>query len=114
MTTTETGRQAENAAADYLRACGYEILAQNWKTRVCEIDVVARKDKTLHCVEVKYRQSDIAGGGLDYITPAKLKQMRYAAENYALAHDWQDDINLAAIEVSGQDFAVTNFIESVY
>jgi uncharacterized protein (TIGR00252 family) len=114
MTTTETGQRAENAAADYLRERGYEILAQNWKIRVCEIDIVARKDETLHCVEVKYRKSNVAGGGLDYITKTKLQQMRFAAEQWAAAHKWDSDINLAAIEVSGSNFEITHFIDSIY
>ncbi len=41
MTTTETGRRAETAAAVYLATHGFAILARNWRTRSCEIDLVA-------------------------------------------------------------------------
>lgn len=113
MTTTSTGRAAEQAAAEYLQRRGYEILEHNWRTRWCEIDLVARKGSCLHFIEVKYRRSDTQGGGLDYVTPKKLKQMRFAAEMYAADHRWQDEINLAAIEVRAPDYAIGEFIDSI-
>ena len=114
MTTTDTGRKAEAVAAEYLQAHDYEVLQQNWKTRFCEIDIVAAKDGCLYCVEVKYRQSTIAGSGLEYITQKKLQQMQFAAQSYAMEHNWHDSINLAAIEVAGNEYKITNFIESIY
>lgn len=110
MTTTSLGRQAEAKAALYLKQQGFTVLEQNWRTRYCEIDIVAQKDETIHFVEVKYRASDSWGGGLDYITPNKLKQMGFAAGIWVSANNWQHDYQLAAIEVSGDNFAVTNFL----
>ena len=37
MTNFSHGRQAEEAAAEYLRAKGYEIVDQNWRNRWCEM-----------------------------------------------------------------------------
>lgn len=113
MTATETGRRAENVAADYLRGLGYEIVARNWKTRVCEIDIVARKNNCAYFVEVKYRARDQQGGGLEYITAKKQQQMRFAADMWCAENQWNDDMALAGIEVSG-NFEVTDFIDSIY
>lgn len=110
MTTTSTGRQAEAKAVKYLKQDSFTVLEQNWRTRYCEIDIIAQKDKTIYFVEVKYRATDSWGGGLDYITPNKLKQMGFAAEVWVSANKWQHDYQLAAIEVSGKDFEVTNFL----
>ncbi len=110
MTATSTGRQAESKAASYLEKQGFSVLDQNWRTRYCEIDIVAQKDQTVYFVEVKYRASDSWGGGLEYITPNKLQQMSFAAEVWVSANQWQHDYQLAAIEVSGNDFTVTNFL----
>lgn len=110
MTATSTGRQAETKAAEYLKGQGYAILDQNWRTRYCEIDIVAQKDKAVYFVEVKYRASDSWGGGLEYITPNKLQQMSFAAEVWVSTNQWQHDYQLAAIEVSGNDFTVTKFL----
>jgi len=113
MTTTATGRRAEQAAAEELQRHGYEILTFNWRTRVCEIDIVAQKGSSVHFVEVKYRAHADQGSGLDYITPGKVRQMRYAAEQWMHENKWQGDANLAAIEVCAPDFAIGEFIESI-
>ncbi len=50
-----TGRRAEWLASWRLRFAGYRILARNVRTPVGEIDLVARRGKTLAFVEVKAR-----------------------------------------------------------
>lgn len=111
MSSTSVGKQAEAAAAAFLHKKGYKILDNNWRTRWCEIDIVAQKKKTVHFVEVKYRQQDAWGSGLEYITPKKLQQMRFAAEFWVSEHDWQHDYQLSAIEVTGSTFKVSTFLE---
>lgn len=96
MNTTEIGRKAEERVAAYLRQHGYRILSQNWRTRYCEIDIVALKERTIYFVEVKYRSH---GCGLDYVTATKLRQMRFAAQLWIATKNWQGDYELAAIEV---------------
>ncbi|HET8708979.1 MAG TPA: YraN family protein [Candidatus Saccharimonadales bacterium] len=113
MTNFAHGREAEAAAAKYLENLGYTIHAQNWRTRQCEIDIVAKKNKTIYCVEVKYRQNAAQGRGLDYITPKKLQQMQFAAEVWASQNRWQSDICLAAIELSGPAYEIETFIDSI-
>ena len=49
------GARGEQAAAEYLEALGYEILVRNWRSRLGELDLVARDDKTVVFVEVKLR-----------------------------------------------------------
>lgn len=73
MKTTFIGKRAESRVADFLKNKGFKILAQNWRTKVCEIDVIAQKDKVAYFVEVKYRSSEKQGDGLEYITPKKTK-----------------------------------------
>lgn len=111
MSTTDTGRRAEAAVAEHMKDRGYKILEQNWRTRWCEIDVVAQKEDTVFLVEVKYRSSNRQGDGLEYITPKKLDQMTFAAELWVSNHNWQGEYCLAAAAVAGDNFQVTNFIE---
>jgi uncharacterized protein (TIGR00252 family) len=110
MTTFDTGRQAEAAAAAYLKKRGYAIVGQNWRTRWCEIDVIAQKHKAVYFCEVKYRASDRQGGGLEYITPKKLRQMQQAAEGWVHLTGWNGEYQLCAIEVSGPNFTITQVI----
>lgn len=111
MTTRETGDRGEDAAAEHLEHEGYRVLDRNWKTRWCEIDIVAEKDGTVHFVEVKYRASDRQGDGLAYITDKKLQQMAFAAELWVAKHHYGGDYALAAIAVAGPHFTVTDLVE---
>ena len=110
MTNYAAGHKAEKVAADYIKNLGFKILAINWRNKYCEIDIVAKKRKTVHFVEVKYRQNDSQGTGLDYITPNKLQQMKYAAEAWVHDNNWSGDYTLSAIELSGTEYQVTEFI----
>lgn len=108
--STATGRAAEARASTYLGNHGFIVKAHNWRTRYCEIDLIALKNRTVYFVEVKYRRTSHQGRGLDYITPAKLKRMQFAAELWVHRYQWTGPYELAAIEVSGPDYTVSGFI----
>jgi uncharacterized protein (TIGR00252 family) len=113
VSTTEIGRAAETVAAEFLTAKGCAVLMQNWRTRWCEIDIVAERSGTLYFVEVKYRKSDAWGAGLDYITAKKLRQMHFAAEFWVAKHTFSGDYRLAAIELTGEPPRVVRAINSI-
>jgi len=109
--TTSVGGQAEQQAADWLRARGYHILSTNWRTRWCEIDIVAQKQKTIYFVEVRYRKSATWGDGVDSITPKKLHQMHFAAEFWLHSHSWNGEAIIVAMAASGIPPTITDYIE---
>lgn len=113
MSTTTTGRAAEAVAAAFLAAKGCTVLAQNWRTRWCEIDIVAQRGEILFFVEVKYRASHAWGSGFDYITPQKLAQMRFAAEFWQAKHGYDGTCQLAAIELTGNPPQVVRAINAI-
>ena len=103
MTNYQTGHDAEKSAAEYLKVQGYKILELNWKTKYCEIDIVAQKDKRIYLVEVKSRKTLLQGSGMDYITYKKLNQMKFAAEMWVSDNRWDGDYQLAVVSiVAGQ------------
>jgi len=114
VSTIDTGRRAEQAAADYLVREGFEIVEVNFRRRNCEIDIVARSKGNIFFVEVKYRATNLYGSGFDYITAGKLHHMQRAAEMWVRERNWHGEYTLSAIEVSGPDFGDIEFIESVY
>ncbi|MDO8591534.1 MAG: YraN family protein [bacterium] len=101
MRTTEIGQSAETAVASHLAKDGYKILAQNWKTKICEIDIVARKDDVIYFIEVKYRTGAEQGSGLEHITPKKLNQIKFSARVWCQNNNWEGDCRLLGAEVSG-------------
>jgi len=111
MTNYAHGHEAEKVAAEYLKRQGYKVLELNWRHTRAEIDIIVRKKHgPLTFVEVKYRENAAQGSGLDYITPAKLQQMAFAAELYVATAHYSGEYVLAALEMSGIDYTVTNFI----
>ncbi len=113
MNTTEIGRKAEAMAASFLQIKGCRIIGQNWQTRQCEIDIVAERQGVVYFCEVKYRLRTLQGSGIEYITPAKLRRMQFAAESWVQVHRWQGDYQLCAIEVSGPEFRITRVIKDI-
>lgn len=107
-----SGEAGETAAAEFLRRQGYAIRERNWKTKACEIDIVAEKDGIVYFVEVKYRAKLVQGGGLAAITPTKLKRMDRAARIWLQRHG-EVDARLSVIEVSGDSYEITRFLEQV-
>ena len=99
MSTTSTGREAEQLVADILKKSGHKILELNWRVRRAEIDLVTKYKKTIHFTEVKYRKNDTHGGGFEYITAGKLRQMRFAAELWVTENNWTGDYCLQAASV---------------
>ncbi|MBF0248622.1 MAG: YraN family protein [Alphaproteobacteria bacterium] len=76
------GRWAETLTALVLRLTGHRILARNVKTRVGEIDIVARRGNTVSFVEVKTRRD--AGDGFDAVTPRQRGRIQRAAEGFLI------------------------------
>ena len=78
------GLSAETYAAWYLRLTGWRILKQRYKTKAGEIDLIAKRRKTVVFVEVKARRSREAA--LDAVTPASQKRIVRAAKIFVAEH----------------------------
>ena len=113
MTTRQIGDKGEQAVADWLAADGHEIIARNWRTRYCEIDIVSMKGEVLYFTEVKYRKNDDFGDGLAAITAKKQRQMRFAAELFLAGKPECSGMvaKLLAASVSGDPPAVQAVVE---
>jgi putative endonuclease len=114
MSTTESGRKAEQAARVYLEMRGFTLLEQNWRRPRCEVDLIVKKDGVIHFVEVKYRKDDDQGGGFSAITASKLKQMQRSAWIYIEEEEWKGEYVLSAVEVGGKEYAIMGFIENAF
>lgn len=108
------GQKAEAKAAAYLRTQGFRVIERNWKTKRCEIDIIAEKEQTIYFVEVKYRQNTRQGAGFEYITLQKQRQMSFAADAWRSTQKWAGEVRLAAVQVSGSDFTVTGFETEIH
>lgn len=78
------GLNAETLAAWYLRLTGWRILKHRYKTKAGEIDLIAKRGKTVAFVEVKARKSRRAA--LDAVTPASQRRIVRAAKIFVSQH----------------------------
>lgn len=112
VTTKAVGDRAEGVVADYLEAQGHTIIARNWRTRVCEIDIVSFDGETVFFTEVKYRKSATWGDGMSAITDKKQRQMKYAAAVFGGYFKQLAAYNqrLCAASVSGEDYRIDEWL----
>lgn len=76
----QLGATAENAAARFLQAQGYGIVAQNFNSPYGEIDVIAVKDQLLLFVEVRHRKAKAQVSAAESVTLAKQRKIIRTAE----------------------------------
>jgi len=82
MNNQESGKLAEEAAVNFLKEKGYKILSRNFKTKLGEVDVVARDRDTYCFIEVKSRNSDRFGLPQEAVSVLKQRQISKAALGY--------------------------------
>ena len=96
------GKQGERLARDYFEREGYVIVAQNWRGRGGEIDLVAAKNGTIVFVEVRSRRDTGTFGtpeeSVDY---RKQRKVRQTAERFLHQTGRQDaDVRFDVISVT--------------
>lgn len=83
-TSYQTGKDGESRAVAYLRLRGYGILEQRYKTAVGEIDIIAKKGRTLIFVEVKSHKTEASS--LESVTEKQQRRIVKAAQWYLSSH----------------------------
>ena len=84
------GMFGEDFACAELRRRGYEILDRRYRTRLGEIDIVARHGADTVFVEVKARDGDAFGGGAAAVTRWKQRRIVQMAVDYLARHHLHD------------------------
>ena len=112
------GGRGEAAAAQFLRSHGYAVLAQNWRTRDGEIDLVAERTGVLVFVEVKARTSDRFGTPEEAITPAKRGKPTRIAQAYLLSRgkadaEWRIDVIALDLDRAGGVVRLDHYEDAV-
>jgi len=76
------GKKSEHLAAEFLKRTGYRILETNYRSKLGEIDIIAKEKGTLVFVEVKARNTNRFGSPKAAVTPAKQRKISMAALDY--------------------------------
>jgi putative endonuclease len=87
------GASGEAAVAAWYAEHGYEVVAQNWRCRAGELDLIVRRGRTFVFCEVKTRSSDAFGAPVEAVTRDKQIRLRH------LAARWLEDAPLHPTEI---------------
>ena len=104
----QLGDRAEDFVADYLITHGADIVARNLRLGMLEVDIVARIDRLVLVVEVRYRSRGSFTTPLSSMNPLKRTRLRRAGErlwNRRYRHDPSVDrirFDVAAVRESDQ------------
>lgn len=102
------GRYGEDAAAEFLRRRGFEILARNVRTALGEIDLVALDGEVVVFVEVKARRG---ASGLEAVDARKQRRLSRLALAFLARAGWLDRaarFDVVAVDPGGACTHVAN------
>jgi putative endonuclease len=95
------GQAGEAAAADFYRQAGYEVLAQSYRHKRAEVDLVVRLGTALLVfVEVKTRSGSQYGAPETFVSARKKELFRLAATHLQEELDWRGDIRFDILAVT--------------
>ena len=97
------GDWGEALVAVYLRRQGYALLGSQFRCRMGEIDLIARKDGVLCFVEVKTRSKEEYGMPRQAVNSRKQQRIRAAALQYLMRYDLDCPVRFDVAEVYTDD-----------
>ncbi len=110
------GLWGENTAIHYLAENGYSIVAQNYRSRYGEIDIVAKKKSSLFFFEVKTRTSDKYGFPIEAVNTRKLDKMTHCAETFVLQNNYEKYtlvLGVISILINGDDKKIVLYFNDI-
>jgi putative endonuclease len=82
ISTQQRGDAAEAQARQHLEQQGLRLLAQNWRCRLGELDLVMLDVDTVVFVEVRYRRHSAWGGAAQSVDARKREKLSRAAQYF--------------------------------
>lgn len=105
----ELGLQGERIAVDFLTGIGYTVIAQNYRIRGGEIDIIASSESIIVFVEVKTR-SKLDIYPREYVNNQKQLRIIKAAQRYLAEYDIDAPCRFDVIEIFGEEQKTINHL----
>jgi putative endonuclease len=112
MQGRKKGFEQEAKAAKFLKKEGYKILERNFASPLGEIDIVARHEKCLVFVEVRFRKSSDFGSAKESVDYSKRKKIIKTAGIYLKSRNIKDipiRFDIAAMDEKGIEIVQNAF-----
>ena len=103
MDSRQKGGWGEERAARDLRLRAYRILEKNYRCRLGEIDLIARRGGFLVFVEVKLRRTDRFGEAREFVGRSKQERILATAQLWLQEHETSLQPRFDVIEIYAPD-----------
>lgn len=87
----EKGKEGELFVAQHLQKEGYKVIAQNYRKRFGEVDLVVQKNDVIAFVEVKWRHNPLVDPA-ELISSSKQKKIIAIAKEFLSKHTDSDSV----------------------
>ncbi|MGB4074288.1 YraN family protein [Pseudomonas sp.] len=118
ISTQQRGNAAEALARQHLEQQGLRLLAQNWRCRLGELDLVMLDADTVVFVEVRYRRYSAWGGAVESVDARKREKLSRAAQHFLQQESrWAKHpcrFDVIAINADSQAPAQLNWIQNAF
>ncbi|MCL2350098.1 MAG: YraN family protein [Defluviitaleaceae bacterium] len=109
------GDYGETVVLGYLQSKGHAVLAQNYKKRGGEIDIITQHGEYIVFVEVKYRRAANMGDVALSTSHAQSRRIINTAKAYLYEQDkWYAPCRFDIVEVYGYEQLQINHIENAF
>ena len=109
------GKEGEELARKFLIKKGFKILAQNWRFKKLEIDIIAENEEFIVFFEVKSRSGDAFGEPELFVNKKKQNFIISAANHYLQTKDIEKEARFDIISVLQKNNTITvNQIERAF
>ena len=98
----DLGKIGEDAAVEFLKKNGHEILARNYRFGRAEVDIVSKHGKFIVFTEVKTRSTSAFGNPEEFVDKKKRLQMKRAAGEFMHQQKLDAEIRFDIISVSNE------------
>jgi len=120
--TKQLGDLGEKLAAEHLAQNGYKVIQRNYRNKIGEIDIIAKRKGTLIFVEVKtrefsYNNDFLPEQSVNFHKQSKLKKLCeiYLTEyKYKDTQEWQIDVIGIILDKSHKNATINHIQNAVY
>lgn len=111
----EIGKGGEDLAVKLLKGKGYKIVGRNYRTRLGEVDIIAKDGETVVFVEVKTRATAAYGTAKEAVGYTKKKRFIAAAKDYIARHGLSESparFDVVSIDVEAGRAATEHIVDA--
>lgn len=109
--TQKTGVYGEELARSFLKKNGFVMIAQNFRFKGGEIDLIAHDHQEIYFIEVKTRKTPLYGSGLEAVTATKQMRFSRAVQLYLLKnpkyHKLPKNLSVIQVDLSQEEPNIT-------